>query len=147
MSDEGLTLAPFKGTSMASKLLDGFVVVHLITASVFAGLMLVYPSFFAYFVKNPENFTTLTSDAIRWACPFVFGFAGLAGLSLYMPPILRRKIAILFTCAFTIAVVVGISVQSTGRWNQYHPFNILLFGSLAGTYGFFAFFQKPAFTR
>lgn len=141
------SLGPLSGLSFASKVLDLFVISHVVTATSFATLMLVYPNFFSYFVKNPDNFTVLTSDSIRWACPFVFGFAGLAGLSLYMPPKLRRQIAILFGCAFTLAVVVGISVQLTGRWNEYHPLNIMLFGSLAVSYGFFAVFQKQAFVR
>ncbi|MEC7986913.1 MAG: hypothetical protein VX278_17215 [Myxococcota bacterium] len=138
---------PLSGTSLASKILDVFVMSHVITATSFAGLMLTYPDFFSYFVLQPDDFTALTSDSIRWACPFVFGFAGLAGLSLYMPPMIRRQLAILFMGAFTLAVIVGFSVQTTGRWNEYHPLNIALFASLAIAYGFFAFFYKQAFIR
>ena len=141
------SLQPLSGSSRASFFLDGFVILHVLTATTFAILMLVAPHFFSYFVVQPADFSDLTTDSIRWVCPFVFGFAGLAGLSLFMPPLARRQIATLFTVVFTLAVCVGVYVQQTGRWNAYHPLNILLFGSLALTYGYFVFFCKTAFTR
>ena len=138
---------PLTGASFYSKALDVFVISHTLTAASFAISMLVFPELFSYMVNNPQDFTAITSDSIRWASPFVFGFAGLAALSLSMPALIRWKIALLFTGAFTLATVVGISVEMTGRWNDYHPLNIVLFGSLAASYGFFAFFQKSAFDR
>ena len=65
---------PLSGASLASKALDLFVISHTMTAASFATLMLVFPEAFSYLVENPENFTAITSDSIRWACPFVFGF-------------------------------------------------------------------------
>ena len=148
MNDAQNTLPkPLSGASRASVLLDLFVIVHVCTAATFAGLMLFAPQFFSYFVIHPEEFSAITADSIRWVCPFVFGFAGLAGLSLFMPPQVRRQVAILFSMVFTLAVCVGFSVQQTGRWNEYHPLNLLLFGSLALTYGYFAFFWNDAFVR
>ena len=148
MSDAQNTLAkPLSGVSRASVLLDLFVIVHVCTAATFAGLMLFAPQFFSYFVIHPEDFSAITADSIRWVCPFVFGFAGLAGLSLFMPPKVRRQVAILFSMVFTFAVCVGFLVQETGRWNEYHPLNLFIFGSLALTYGYFAFFWKDAFVR
>jgi len=141
------SLKPLSGASRASFILDIFVIVHVCTAATFAGLMLFAPQFFSYFVIDPKDFSDITADSIRWVCPFVFGFAGLAGLSLFMPPVARRQVAILFSMVFTLAVCVGFSVQQTGRWNEYHPLNLLLFGSLAITYGYFAFFWKDAFVR
>ena len=141
------SLPPLSGASRASVLLDIFVIVHVCTAAMFAGLMLCAPQFFSYFVVQPEYFSDITADSIRWVCPFVFGFAGLAGLSLFMPPLVRRQVARLFSMVFALAVCVGFSVQQTGRCNEYHPLNLLLFGSLSMTYGFFAFFWKDAFVR
>ena len=138
---------PLSGSSRASVLLDIFVIVHVCTAAAFASLMLFKPYLFSLLLKHPESFTAVTADSIRWACPFVFGFAGLAGLSLFMLPQARRQIAILFATVFAFAVFVGIFVEQTGRWNAYHPLNLLLFGSLSATYGYFAFIGKKSFFR
>ena len=121
-----------------TKLIDLFVIIHAVVAFVFATAMLIYPTFFRLFVVQEEKFTDVASDSIRWSCPFVFGFSGLAICSLYMPPRNRRHIAILFASAFLLATGIGSWVQTTGRWNEYHPANIALFGFLFICYSFIA---------
>jgi uncharacterized BrkB/YihY/UPF0761 family membrane protein len=128
---------PMSGNSRI-KILDIFVIIHATVAFVFASAMLVYPSFFKLFVVEPSQFNAVAEDAIRWACPFVYGFSGLAVLSLYMPPKNRRHIAILFACSFLLASCIGTWVQTNGRWNNYHPFNIALFGFLFIAYSMVA---------
>lgn len=125
--------APLAGNAK-TKVLDLFVIVHAVVAFSFAAAMLIEPSFFSLFVVDKSDFTPVAQDSIRWACPFVFGFSGLAALSLYMPPRNRRHIAILFACSFSLATGIGTWVQTNGRWNDYHPLNIGLFGFLAIAY-------------
>ena len=131
--------SPLTGNNK-TKLIDLFVVSHAVIAFVFASAMLIYPSFFQLFVVNSTEFTEVASDSIRWACPFVYGFSGLAVLSLYMPPKNRRHIAILYACSFGLATIIGSWVQTTGRWNAYHPANIALFGFLFIAYALIAVF-------
>ena len=139
---------PFSGITTPSKILDSFVIVHSAVATLFASAMLVYPEFFKLFVKDSENhFNQITSDSIRWASPFVFGFGGLAGMSLYFPCFVRKKIALMFILSFTLAVGIGTYTQTTGRWNEYHPANIVLFGFLAITYSTFLICLPNSFSR
>ena len=145
MVTEGL--APFSGVTKASQTLDAFVMTHAATAFAFASAMVCYPGCFRLFIERPEEFTGLAEDSIRWASPFVFGFSGLAYLSLHMPPLIRCQIAKLYSCCFLLASVVGIAIQTTGRWNAYHPLNIVLFCSLAAIYSIFCYFFPQAFSR
>ena len=110
--------------------------------------MLFYPSIFKLFVRDSNAFTGLAEDAIRWASPFVFGFSGLAWLSLHhFDGQGRLQVARLFAGCFFIATCVGCGVQSTGRWNDWHPLNIALFGSLGLAYAGFVFAAPQAFHR
>lgn len=134
--------SPFKGESKLSKLLDAFVCMHCGVAFLFASVMLFYPEAFGLFTK--ESVPDLAKDAIRWACPFVYGFSLLAFLSMSFSSRDRVKVAQLFVASFSLATIVGIVIQSSGRWNSYHPINIALFASLAVGYSFFICYRKGA---
>ncbi len=71
----------------------------------------------------------------------------LVAQSLRMDAPARRSIAAMYTGAFSIAVVVGTFVQSTGRWSLLHVFNIGLFASLALVYAAWLRFFPDAFER
>lgn len=138
---------PLEGESLWSKLLDLFVICHCAVAFLFASAMLIAPGCFKLFVESPDDFNSLAEDSVRWASPFVFGFSGLAAQSLYMAPDSRRYVALLYTGCFLLATCIGSWVQTTGRWNDYHPLNIVLFASLAAVYGPMAAFVPHAFSR
>merc|ERR1711862_819308 len=113
---------------------------HVIVAFLFASLMLFYPEVFFLFIKESAssvNYAPLMMDAVRWASPFVYGFSFLAASSLGMTPEDRIKVAKIYVMSFVLAVCVGVYVQSSGRWNKFHPINIALFASLAAAYAFF----------
>jgi len=136
----------FKGSTSASQLFDAFVAAHACCALAFASVMLFKPSLFTLFTLDGA-FPPLAEDAIRWACPFVYGFGTLAGISLTMRGEERLKVASMFAACLGLAVPIGLYVQSTGRWNTLHLLNIMLFGSLSGGYWFFLSKSSEAFTR
>ena len=135
----------FKGETQMSRMVDAFVAVHCATAFFFASAMLFRPSVFGLFVRGGEAAVSeVMQDSIRWASPFVFGFSMLAGASLSFAAQDRKRVAQIFATSFTIATAVGLSVQATGRWNDYHPINIALFASLAAVYTFFLAHERGA---
>ena len=134
-------------TTRLSQLLDAWVVVHAVVAISFATCMLLAPSMFSLFLADGVAATPVAQDAIRWASPFVFGFGGLAVLSLRMNAAARRDVATMYCGAFLLAVVVGSYVQTTGRWSSLHLCNIVLFASLAMVYAGWLLFFPEAFER
>ena len=147
MGDSAISGQIMCGNTWHSQVLDAFVCTHAATAFIFASTMLIYPHVFGILLQNPSDFTSVTGDSIRWASPFVFGFSGLAYISLHLPPQNRLQIARLYAACFFLAVLIGICVQSSSRWNSYHSLNIVLFGSLCLVYGVFARWYPQAFTR
>jgi len=139
--------SPFSGRSVASQYLDVFVSAHAVIATAFATAMLATPGIFSLLVTEPADFNDLATDSVRWACPFVFGFGGLAALSLYTVPETRRMIAGLFAGSFLLETCLGVWMQTGGRWNGYCLINIALFGCLCLTYGVFLVCFPHAFTR
>ena len=139
--------SPLRGETHASKALDLFVIVHSICAAAFASIMCFSPSLFSVFVNDADDFGDLASDSVRWACGFVYGFAMFAAASLWMPPQTRIVMARVFCASFAIATCNGVYVQSTGRWNSYHPINIALFGCLGLVYAIFSTCFPKAFVR
>ena len=140
-------IGPLRGDSLGSKALDLFVVAHVVCAVVFAACMCFVPDLFKVFLVEPDTFTPAAADSVRWACGFVFGFAMFAAVSLWMPTDARVTIARVFGVSFTIATVCGAYTQTTGRWNEYHPINIAIFGMLALVYGIFSIAFQGAFAR
>jgi len=141
-------LVAFKGETKQSIALDVFICIHAVVAFLFASLMLFYPQTFFLLIKKRAlsntgvDYAPLLMDSIRWASPFVYGFSVLAASSLDMTPDDRRKVARIYVMSFGLAVCVGIYVQSTGRWNEFHPISISLFAMLAVTYAFFLLQNK-----
>merc|ERR1711907_659537 len=129
--------------ALSSTLLDACVVCHSATAFLFASVMLLHPAVFSLFAVEPMP--ALALDSIRWASPFVFGFSWLAAISLQMPPRDRMRVAWMFSSVFLLATGVGMSVQSSGRWDKTHLINILLFAGLAGMYLVFLLLCSDAF--
>ena len=129
----------------APQMLDLFVTVHACTAFLFATCMLAFPAAFSAFSREEITNDSLTGDSIRWASPFVFGFALLAGSSLRMGAAERRAIAGIFAAAFWMALLVGLWVHANGRWTQWHAANLVLFGSLAAAYTSFLVGCRGAF--
>ena len=127
----------FRGETVASKLVDAFVVTHFVCAFSFASLALFYPSIFSLFAKDSTSFDegTYAADAVRWSSPFIYGFSFFALNSLYIDPNNRRSYAKVYTLSFTIATVIGFYTQFNGRWNEFHSLNIVLFGGLGLVYG------------
>ena len=140
-------VGPLRGNSLASKALDLFVIAHVLCAGAFAACMCFAPDLFKVFLLEPNTFTPTAADSVRWACGFVFGFAMFAAASLWMPARARVTMARVFCASFTIATACGVYVQTTGRWNEYHPINIALFGMLGLVYGVFGVGFQSAFAR
>ena len=145
MEYQDVNSAGAAGHMFKAKLLDFFVSIHAVVAFAFASCMVIYPAVFSAFSVDPIDNDSVTADAIRWASPFVFGFAFLAGLSLRFGPNERRLVAGIFAGSFWIATGIGSWVQSNGRWSVYHAVNLVLFSSLAMTYTGFLVFCKQAF--
>lgn len=120
---------------------------HVLCALAFASCMCFAPDLFKAFLVAPAGFTPVAQDSVRWACGFVFGFGGFAAASLWMPASARSLMARVFCGSFAVATACGAYAQTTGRWNEYHPINIALFGTLAVVYFVFSFLFPGAFER
>ena len=128
-------------------LLDAWVCCHAAVATSFATCMLFAPQLFGVFLADGEALTPVAEDAVRWASPFVYGFGGLAALSLLMDAPSRRLVAGMYVGAFCVAVGVGSWVQTTGRWSALHLINLALFASLAAVYAGWLLLLPDAFER
>jgi len=135
-----------RGHSISSRMLDSFVMMHSVCALSFASAMLFAPWAFGIFMTADEA-PPYATDAIRWACPFVYGYGILAFISLSMPPYERFKVACIYSLTLGMAVPVGFFVQASGRWNDWHLLNILLFASLSASYAWFIVKCPRAFDR
>merc|ERR1712054_445410 len=144
-TDDRVEPYPMTGSTFSSTALDVCVVGHSVTAFLFATMMLIHPNVFSLFSEH--ELPDVALDAIRWACPFVFGFSWLAAISLHMTPRERQRVAWMYSAAFTLACCVGTYVQTTGRWSAAHAANIMLFASLAVMYLTFLIFFSDAFYR
>lgn len=127
-------------------MLDAFVIMHAVCAFSFASIMVFKPTVFLIFM-TADQAPAYALDAIRWACPFVYGYGILAFMSLTMPPSERVKVACMYSVTLGMAVPIGCFVQSSGRWNEWHPLNILLFALLSAAYACFVFKCPHAFDR
>merc|ERR1712224_694243 len=64
-----------------------------------------------------------------------------------MGPPERLKVAKMYSLTFCLWVIVGVFVQSSGRWSSLNVGNIILFASLSVGYAYFAFLRLEAFLR
>ena len=148
MVDE-TSIGPFGGSTFLSQVVDTYVTIHAAVAILFASVALFLPSVFGFFTLDSTSFAfdSVSSDAVRWSAPFVYGFGFLAASSLYFPSGVRQIVSKIFAVAFLIATASGTYIQQQGRWKGEHILFPILFGTLGLCYGLFGWVLPGGFER